>query len=56
VVFDRSVHGLLQNCSYFAVLHMFSYTEKFDKVLLDNAVVPVSDLPVAEVIIFASCN
>jgi hypothetical protein len=59
VVFDRSVtsvHGLLQSCSYFAVLHVFSYTEKFDKVLLDNAVVCVSDLPVAEVIIFALCS
>ena len=53
VLFDlyRSVHGLLQSFSYFAVHGLFSYTEKFDKVTLDNAVVRVSDLPDAEVLI-----
>jgi hypothetical protein len=49
-------YGLSQNFSYFAVPGVFSYTEKFDKVLLDNAVVRVSDLPVAEVLIFALWN
>ena len=56
VVFDLSVYGILQNVSYFAVFGVFSYTEKFDKVLLDNAVVRLSDLPVAEVLIIATCN
>lgn len=51
LIVHRSVHGLLQSFSYFAVHGLFSYTEKFDKVTLDNAVVRVSDLPDAEVLI-----
>lgn len=38
----------------FLGLFFFSYTEKFDKVMLDDVVVCVSDLPDAEVIVL--CN
>jgi hypothetical protein len=36
------------------MLGLFSYTEKFDKVALDDVVVRVSDIPDAEVLVICS--
>lgn len=41
----------MEDYAKFSGFGLFSYTEKFDRVTLDDVVVRVSDLPDAEVVI-----